>query len=80
MNTRYVPEQHDLDELCALFSAADEWGQAHILNTARRQVERQLPALTLVGPNARLDQNSHFLNHPINRRPLTLVCQPVNTE
>ena len=85
MNTVNSELQHDLEELCALFSTADEWGQRMILQTARRQASCQpntnpLPTLTLVRPGALCDQGAHVLNHTINRRPLTLVRQPIDTQ
>jgi hypothetical protein len=78
-------QQLDLDELCALFSSADEWGQQQILKTARRQARvsapaaKALPALALVlAPAARLDELPHVLDNPVNLRTLALVRQPVD--
>ena len=75
MNKRKSTQQHDLAELCTLFSAADEWGRARILEAARRQIRptSTLPALTLITSSAILNQRPHRLDNTVDFSPLTLV-------
>lgn len=82
MNKHKSTQQHDLAELCALFSSADEWGRARILEAARRQAPAAstLPALTLVTAGSIFDQRPHRLDNPVDFRPLALVRQSVHAE
>lgn len=77
-------QQQDLGELCALFIAADEWGQGRIMEAARRQapVAALLPAtsLALVAASPVLNQRPHRLDNPVYFRPLALVRQPVHAK
>lgn len=68
-------KQHtEMQELCALFQAADAWGRERILRTARSQAGQVAlpPQLSLV-PTAVLDQPAHVLDNLVNSRSLTLV-------
>jgi hypothetical protein len=66
-----------LQALCSAYLAADEWGKEHILDTAKRQAEKN-PAARLAGPlrlvrSSAVDPSAHLVDNVVNSFPLAVV-------
>lgn len=82
MNKQKSTQQHDLDELCSLYSSMNEKGQQYLVGMAR-QLQRSFPAapsLTLVEGAREVKLLKHRPHSGVNQLSLVTVSHPVDRQ